>query len=94
MATHKKVYVGKVTNYFTKLGVAEIKMETGELSVDDDIYITGPTTGVLEMKPGEIRVDLKPVSATRKGEMCSIKTSELVRRGDKVYKVIEVPNEF
>lgn len=94
MATHKKVYLGKVTNYFTKLGVAEIKMETGKLTVDDDIYITGPTTGVLEMKPGEIRVDLKPVNTTRKGEMCSIKTQELVRRGDKVYKVIEVQNEF
>ena len=94
LATHKKVYVGKVTNYFTKLGVAEIKMETGELTVDDDIYITGPTTGVLEMKPGEIRVDLKPVNTTRKGEMCSIKTQELVRRGDKVYKVIEVKEEF
>ena len=94
LATHKKVYVGKVTNYFTKLGVAEIKMETGELAVDDDIYITGPTTGVLEMKSGEIRVELIPVITTRKGEMCSIKTPELVRRGDKVYKVIEVPNEF
>ena len=94
MATHKKVYVGKITNYFTKLGVAEIKMETGELSVDDEIYITGPTTGVLEMKPGEIRVDLNTVQSTRKGEMCSIKTPELVRRGDKVYKVIEVKDEF
>ena len=94
LATHKKVYVGKVTNYFTKLGVAEIKMETGELAVDDDIYITGPTTGVLEMTPGEIRVDLKPVQTARKGEMCSIKTPELVRRGDKVYKVIEAKEEF
>jgi putative protease len=94
LATHKKVYVGKVTNYFTKLGVAEIKMETGELTVDDDIYITGPTTGVLEMKPGEIRVDLNTVQSTHKGEMCSIKTPQLVRRGDKVYKVIQVAEEF
>ncbi|MFN2394159.1 MAG: peptidase U32 family protein [Bacteroidales bacterium] len=93
-ATQKKIYVGKVTNYFSKLEVAEIKMETGELSAHDDIYITGPTTGVLEMKPGEIRVDLKPVNTTRKGEMCSIKTPELVRRGDKVYKVIEAKEEF
>ena len=93
-ATHKKVYVGKVTNYFSNLSVAEIKMETGELSIDDEIYITGPTTGVLEMTPGEIRVDLKPVQSTRKGENCSIKTPELVRRGDKVYKVIKVKEDF
>ncbi len=94
LATHKKVYVGKITNYFTKMGVAEVKMETGELTPEDDIYITGPTTGVLEMQPGEIRVDLKPVPQTRKGEMCSFKTPELVRRGDKVYKVVEVKQEF
>ena len=93
-ATHKKVYVGKVTNFFSNLRVAEIKMETGELSIDNEIYITGPTTGVLEMTPAEIRVDLKPVQSTRKGETCSIKTPELVRRGDKVYKVIKVNEDF
>ncbi len=93
-ATQKKVYVGKITNYFTKLGVAEVKMETGELSAEDKIYITGPTTGVLEMKPGEIRVDLKPVARTIKGEMCSFRVPELVRRGDKIYKIVEVEGEF
>ncbi len=93
-ATQKKVYVGKVTNYFTQLNVAEVKMETGALSIGDEIYITGPTTGVLEMKTEEIRVDLKPVARTQKGEMCSFRTPELVRRGDKIYKIVEVEDEF
>lgn len=93
-ATRKKVYVGKVTNYFTRLNVAEVKMETGELSTGDEIYITGPTTGVLEMETEEIRVDLKPVSRTVKGEMCSFRVPELVRRGDKIYKIIKVEEEF
>lgn len=93
-ATQKKVYVGKVTNYFTQLNVAEVKMETGVLSIGDEIYITGPTTGVLEMKTKEIRVDLKPVPRTQKGEMCSFRTPELVRRGDKIYKIVEVKEEF
>lgn len=89
-ATHKKVYVGKVTNYFSKLGVVEVKMETGELSTADEIYITGPTTGVVEMQMPGIRVDLKPVEKAVKGEMCSFSTPELVRRGDKIYKVVPV----
>ncbi|TVQ17329.1 MAG: U32 family peptidase [Bacteroidetes bacterium] len=93
-ATQKKVYVGKVTNYFTKLGVAEVKMETGELHSDDEIYITGPTTGVLEMKPGEIRVELKPAERTVKGEMCSFAVPDVIRRGDKIYKIVEVEDEF
>ncbi|GAB4325730.1 MAG: peptidase U32 family protein [Bacteroidales bacterium] len=92
-ATKRKVYVGKVVNYFTKIGVAEIKMETGELSPGDEIRIIGPTTGVYEDVLKEIRVDLKPVTRTVKGDHCSIPTTELVRRGDKVYRVVEAENE-
>ncbi len=88
-ATRKKIYVGKVTNYFSKLGVVEVKMESYEMSLKDDLLIIGPTTGVEELNPEEIRVDLQPVATTRKGEMCSFKVPVLVRRGDKVYKLVE-----
>jgi putative protease len=88
-ATKRKVYIGKVTNYFTRLKVAEIKMETQELELGNEIRIIGPTTGVVEDILSEIRVDLKPVKKTIKGEDCSIPVKELVRRGDKVYKVVD-----
>jgi len=93
-ATKRKVYVGKINNYFAKLKVAEIKMETQDLNVGDEIKIIGPTTGVYEDHIQEIRVDLKNVEQTLKGDDCSIPVKELVRRGDKVYKVIEVTEEF
>lgn len=88
-ATKRKVYVGKVTNYFTRLKVAEIKMETQQLEVGNEIRIIGPTTGVYEDVVPEIRVDLKPVKKTEKGDDCSIPVKELVRRGDKVYKMVD-----
>lgn len=88
-ATKTKVFVGTVTNFFGKINVAEIKMETQDLKVGDDIMIIGPTTGVYEDKISEIRVDLKPVDSTEKGELCSIPTKDIIRRGDKVYKVID-----
>lgn len=88
-ATKTKVFVGTVTNFFGKINVAEIKMETQDLKVGDDIMIIGPTTGVYEDKISEIRVDLKPVDSTEKGELCSIPTKDVIRRGDKVYKVID-----
>jgi U32 family peptidase len=88
-ATKRKIYVGKVTNYFSNLGVAEIKMETHDLHVGDEIKIIGPTTGVYEDTVGEIRVDLNNVDKTMKGELCSIPVKELVRRGDKVYRIVE-----
>lgn len=94
LATTKKTYVGKVTNYFTDLNVVEMKVETGRVSQGDNIYIIGNTTGVEEMKMPEIRVDLKPVTTAVKGESCSFKVKTAIRRGDKVYKVMEVKEEF
>ncbi len=88
-ATKTKIFVGTVTNFFGKINVAEIKMETQDLKVGDDIMIIGPTTGVYEDKISEIRVDLKPVESTEKGELCSIPTKDVIRRGDKVYKVVD-----
>ncbi|MCF8298940.1 MAG: U32 family peptidase [Saprospiraceae bacterium] len=88
-ATKKKIYVGKITNYFAKLNVAEVKIETHDLNVDDKIIITGPTTGVYEDTITEIRVDLKNVNKAEKGDVCSIPTKEIVRRNDKLYKVID-----
>ena len=87
-ATHRKVYVGKVNNYFQKIGVAEIKMETQSLEIGDPILVMGPTTGVFETTISEIRVDLQPVEKTVKGEHCSVTVNQAVRRGDKVYKVV------
>jgi len=85
-ATHTKIYVGKITNYFTRLGVAEVTMETGDLNTGDDILIIGPTTGVVEEQVKEIRVGLIKVNKTVKGEICSIPVKTFLRRSDKVYK--------
>jgi len=93
-ATKKKIYIGKGTNYFSKLKVAEFLIETENLKVGDEILITGPTTGVIETEVKEIRVDLKNVEVTKKGETCSIPINEIVRRSDKLYKVVEVKEEF
>lgn len=88
-ATKRKLYIGKITNYFRKLSVAEIKLENGDLVNGDTILITGPTTGVVEYTVGEIRVDLTATDVARKGEFCSILTPDFLRRSDKVYKWVD-----
>ncbi len=87
VATEKKVYVGKITNYFANLGVAEVKIEATELFSNDRILIIGPTTGVVEQMIQEIRIEDQPVEVCAKGIRCSIRTLELVRRNDKLYRV-------
>lgn len=93
-ATRVKQYVGKVTNYFSKLNVAEVLIETSQLDIQDEILIIGPTTGVYEDTITEIRVDLQVVNTTVKGDLCSIPVHELVRKNDKVYKWITQIDEF
>lgn len=88
-ATKRKVYIGKGLKYFANIGVAEFLMETQSLSVGDEILITGPTTGAVSQIVEEIRVDLKPVETTVKGEKFSIKVSEKVRPSDKLFKVVD-----
>jgi putative protease len=88
-ATMKKVYIGKITNYFTKIKVAEIKLESGNLKKGDTILIIGPSTGVVEYVADEIRVDLKETGEALKGELCSVKINDFLRRSDKVYKWVD-----
>ncbi len=87
-ASKRKIYIGKGTNYFPKIGIAEFVMETQNLKVGDEILITGPTTGVVKMIVPEIRVDLKPVEETVKGDKFSIAIKEKIRRSDKLFKLV------
>ena len=89
-ARKTKVYIGKVTNFFAKLNVAEVKIESNILSLGDEYIIVGPTTGVYEDMVREIRVDLKKVSSAKKGDLCSIPIRDIVRRNDKLYKIVPV----
>jgi putative protease len=87
-ATHRKVYVGKGSNYFDRIGVVEVVMETGSLELGDQVVIIGPTTGVIETTIRELRVDEENRQSAKKGERCSFPVDQLVRRSDKVYKLV------
>lgn len=86
-ATKKKVYVAKGIKYFDKIGVAEFEMESGTLQVGDEILITGPTTGAVSQTIDEIRVEMKVVETTVKGQRFSFKVSDKVRPSDRLYKM-------
>lgn len=80
-----KVYAAKAIRYFSKIGVAEFKLESSELAVSDEVVITGPTTGALIFKVDEIRVDLQAVEKAVKGDRFSIPVPERVRPNDRLY---------
>ena len=87
-ATDKKVLVGKVIRYFSRIGVAEVAVEATTFSVGDRLLITGPTTGALWLNAEEIRYDLKPVETALQKQRVSIPVPEKVRPNDKLFKLI------
>lgn len=93
-AKKRKLYIGKGTNYFSQLQVAEFLMESHELSVGDEILITGPTTGAVETTVKEIRVDLESVQTTQKGDTFSMPLGTKIRRSDKLYKLVKATADF
>ena len=71
-ATRRKVYVGKVTNWFDRIGVAEVQVETGAITRGDRLLILGPTTGCIEFDVDDMRVELQRAETAPKGTRCSI----------------------
>lgn len=88
-ATEQKVYVGKCTKHFSRLGVGEFLIENEDLSVGDKILVTGNATGALIQTVDEIRFDLHPVQTATKGQFISFVTNEKVRPNDKLYKLVK-----
>ena len=87
-ATERKVYIAKGIRYFSKIGVAEFKVEAGELNKGDKLLITGPTTGAVYLNADELRVDLKPVDKATKGQHVSFVVPDKIRPSDKLYKIV------
>ena len=86
-ATRRKVYVGKVTNFYKKISVAEVLVEAAPLAVGEEIFFMGPTTGVAEQRLEELHgPDGEVVGTVEQGRLCAIRTPGLVRRGDQLYK--------
>lgn len=92
-ATEKKVLVGKVIKYFSRLNVAEVAVQASEISLGDKLLITGPTTGVMYLDLNEMRYELQPVEKAEKGWRVSIPVTGKVRPNDKLFKLESIKKE-
>ncbi len=94
-ATENKVFLGLIRNYFGKINVAEVQLQTNEtLRVGDEVMVIGETTGVYRDTIRELRTDRDPVPEVHQGDRFSFASKELLHRGDKVYRVDKVIDEF
>ena len=88
-ATTEKQFVGTVENYYTNLGVAQVKLNAGSVASDKAFLITGVTTGVVKGKFGELRTDSGVCEKVPKGEIVSFKVPEKVRQNDKLFVLVK-----
>ncbi len=88
-ATEKKVYVGKGTKYYSRLGVGEFRLEAADVQVGDRLLVIGPTTGAVYFDAAELHLDTGPVSAAGKGQTVSIPVPAKIRPSDKLYKLVK-----
>lgn len=87
-SSKKKIYLAKGLKYFDQANVGEFKCESHSLTLGDEIIITGPTTGYLQMQIDELRVDGKSIDKVVKGDVFTIITTKKIRPSDKLYKLV------
>ena len=89
-ATRRKVYVGKVTNFYKRISVAEVLVEAAPLSVGEEIFFMGATTGIAEQTLAELHdTDGTPAQSVAQGTLCAVHTDTPIHRGDQLYKFVD-----
>ena len=91
-ATSKKIFTGKVLNYYKKAKAVYIKVESGSLKLNDEVLITGPTTGVINLKLENIVKDDQEIEVCEKGDKITFPCEALVRPNDRVYLISKIDN--
>ncbi|MBR9675507.1 U32 family peptidase [Candidatus Woesearchaeota archaeon] len=87
-STKEKVYVGRVNNYYKKIGVFETRIENEDVSVGDKLMISGPSTGVALARVLNIQKNKdEDLKKAKKNDRVGVKTNVFVRRNDKVFKL-------
>lgn len=86
-ATEAKVKVGRVVNYFSKPGVAEIQLQETSVRAGEELLVIGPATGAVRFCLQEMLVNEQPRIGACQGQHFTCKTPLKVRRNDKVFRI-------
>ena len=87
LATERKVLVGKVTKYFSRLGVGEIAVQASTFKQGDKLLITGNTTGAMYLHATEIHGDNGVIPEAPQHTLVSVPVPDKVRPNDKVFRI-------
>ncbi len=80
--------IGKITHYFTNIGVGVIEITVGDLKVGDKIHIKGATSD-FEQAIDSMQIEHESIEKAKKGDAVGLKVDQQVREGDQVFKIVE-----
>ena len=87
-ATEQKVYIGRGTKYYSKLGLGEFHIEAAELHVGDHFLVTGPTTGAVYGVIVEMHDDSNSaVDIAHQGSNVAFRVDAKIRKSDKLFRI-------
>jgi putative protease len=91
-ATEKKIYLGRGSNYYPKIGIAEFTIETGSIKPGDTLMITGPLCGMVKEKAGKLVINGTTGTEAGKGDKITFPFGFKTSSQDKLYKIVEATN--
>ncbi|MBR1889617.1 MAG: U32 family peptidase [Alloprevotella sp.] len=92
-ATERKTYIGRGVKYYERIGVAEFRLEAGDICAGDRLLVTGPTTGAVYFTAEELRYDREPLQKAERGHNVSIPLAQKIRPSDKLYRIDKVSKD-
>lgn len=92
-STKEKEFIGIARHYFSKNGIGEFLLQSGNLKIGDEIFITGKTTGIINQKIESIYIEEKPSEIAKKGDIITFPVKERVRENDKLFIVFDRKNK-
>lgn len=84
----KKVLIGKAEHYYTKSKIAQFLIQNNELSIADEILISGPTTGEQKLTVTELFANGNLCETAKDGDQVTFETPFRIRLSDKLYKIL------
>ncbi|MBN1155056.1 U32 family peptidase [candidate division KSB1 bacterium] len=86
-ATEEKTFIGRIKNYYPRVGICQIHLTAKDLRQGSEILIVGPTTGIVRCLVGSLHDDNGPVEVAKQGDKVTVPVPEKVRPNDSVYIV-------
>jgi putative protease len=89
IAEERKIYLGRSTNYYSKIKVGEFLIEAGNIKEGDELMVIGPSIGMAKELIHSLIVNGEKAEVANKGDKITFPFSTRLTSQDKLYKILK-----